>query len=172
MQNYKTTREAVIAWVDTLNQIPTEMLQIVIDSDPNDWEEETLPTTGSIVWYKNKEYEVIDADTDSCTIKLDSRENLVLSNREVKLAVDSLLPRSNAMWSFDDPVDTESALGEGAFSMSQLGFRVYRSEKFGYFFGIDGGGYDYYAKHWTPLYKMLGMRWSDEDEAAAAMTSF
>lgn len=35
--------------------------------------------------------------------------------------------------------------------MSQCGFRIFRSEEFGYFFGIDGAGYDFYEAHWIPL---------------------
>ena len=39
---------------------------------------------------------------------------------------------------------------------------MYKHEEFGYFFGIDGAGYDFYEAHWTPLYKARGLHWHDE----------
>ena len=45
--------------------------------------------------------------------------------------------------------------------MSNCGFRIYESEEFGYFFGIDGAGYDFYESHWEPLYKARGLHWHD-----------
>lgn len=45
--------------------------------------------------------------------------------------------------------------------MSDCGFRVYQHEEWGFFFGIDGAGYDFYSEHWIPLYKRRGLRWHD-----------
>ena len=39
---------------------------------------------------------------------------------------------------------------------------MYESGEFGYFFGIDGAGYDFYECHWIPLYKARGLQWHDE----------
>ena len=30
--------------------------------------------------------------------------------------------------------------------------------------GINGGGYDFYENHWTPLYDARGLHWHDEEE--------
>ena len=55
------------------------------------------------------------------------------------------LPMWDTMWSFGDNVDNYwLEEKEGIALMSQCGFRIFRSEKFGYFFGIDGAGYDFY----------------------------
>ena len=45
--------------------------------------------------------------------------------------------------------------------MSDCGFRVYQHEEWGFFFGIDGAGYDFYSEHWIPLYKRRGLQWHD-----------
>ena len=45
--------------------------------------------------------------------------------------------------------------------MSRCGFRIYESEEFGYFFGIDGAGYSFYDEHWVPLYRARGLHWHD-----------
>lgn len=54
-------------------------------------------------------------------------------------------------------------------AMSQCGFRIFKSFEFGYFFGIDGAGYDFYESHWLPLYEARGLMWHDpktDSEAA------
>lgn len=74
------------------------------------------------------------------------------------------LPMNWMMWSFNDPVDTlwlEKC--DGLRKMAECGFRVYKNDEFGYFFGIDGCGYSFYEAHWIPLYKARGLRWHDED---------
>lgn len=67
------------------------------------------------------------------------------------------------MWSYGDSVDDwwlEEC--DGIQAMSECGFRIYEHEEFGYFFGIDGMGYDFYEAHWLPLYNKRGLQWHDE----------
>ena len=62
------------------------------------------------------------------------------------------------MWQFSDSCDNwwlENHLNE----MADCGFRIYESDEFGYFFGIDGAGYDFYEAHWIPLYNKRGLQW-------------
>ena len=76
-----------------------------------------------------------------------------------------LLPMWGTMWSFGDSCDDwwlEN--GDGVQKMSECGIRIYYHEEWGWFFGIDGAGYDFYSEHWIPLYKARGLKWSDEDE--------
>jgi hypothetical protein len=73
---------------------------------------------------------------------------------------DTFLPMWDIMWSFDDMVDRwwleeKSNLQ----AMADCGFRIYEQEDYGYIFGIDGAGYDFYEAHWIPLYKARGLRW-------------
>lgn len=72
------------------------------------------------------------------------------------------LPMWGTIWSFGDSLDNYWLEEKGGIAlMSQCGFRIFRSEKFGYFFGIDGAGYDFYEAHWIPLYNERGLRWHD-----------
>ena len=75
---------------------------------------------------------------------------------------DDVLPMWGTMWSFGDNVDDWWLEKNGGLqAMSNCGFRIYESEEFGYFFGIDGAGYDFYESHWEPLYKARGLQWHD-----------
>ena len=79
------------------------------------------------------------------------------------------LPMWGTMWQFGDRIDDDWLSGEfgehGLKLMSECGFRIYEHEEFGYFFGIDGAGYDFYEAHWIPLYKARGLHWHKEEAA-------
>lgn len=66
------------------------------------------------------------------------------------------------LWQFGDSAD-DYWLEEldGIRIMSECGFRIYEHEEWGYFFGIDGAGYDFYEAHWEPLYRARGLQWHD-----------
>ena len=74
------------------------------------------------------------------------------------------LPMWGTMWSFGDSID-DSWLEEdnNLQLMSECGFRIYRHCEHGYFFGIDGAGYDFFESHWIPLYKARGLMWHDDE---------
>ncbi len=75
-----------------------------------------------------------------------------------------MLPAWGTMWSFGDGCNSDwLRLGDGIQQMSNCGFRIYESKEFGYFFGIDGTGYDFYEAHWLPLYNARGLRWHDTE---------
>lgn len=75
-----------------------------------------------------------------------------------------MLPMWGTMWSFGNSTDADWLIwGDGINKMSKCGFRIFESEEFGYFFGIDGEGYDFYEAHWLPLYKARGLRWHDTE---------
>lgn len=77
---------------------------------------------------------------------------------------DDFLPMWGTMFSFSDPTDNWwLEEGNGIQAMSECGFRIYEHEEFGYFFGIDGAGYDFYTAHWMPLYDKRGLQWHDEE---------
>ena len=66
------------------------------------------------------------------------------------------------MWLFGDSLDNYwLEEKDGITRMSQCGFRILESKEFGYFFGIDGAGYDFYESHWIPLYNEHGLKWHD-----------
>ena len=64
------------------------------------------------------------------------------------------------MFSFDHPLDNEWLDDpDNLQTMADCGIRVYRQEDYGYIFGIDGAGYDFYEAHWVPLYIKRGLQW-------------
>lgn len=72
------------------------------------------------------------------------------------------LPMWGTMFSFKDPFDVDW-LRDNLDKMKECGFTVFDSD-YGYFFGIDGAGYDFYEAHWLPLYDARGLHWHDEKE--------
>ena len=77
---------------------------------------------------------------------------------------DDFLPMWGWMWSFDSIFDEEwFEEKDGIEVMSKLGFRIYHHEEFGYFFGIDAAGLDFYGEYWIPLYKARGLHWHKEE---------
>lgn len=73
-------------------------------------------------------------------------------------------PMWQYLWQFSDSADERWAEGEdGLQALKECGFRVYHSEEWGDFIGIDGAGYSFLREHWMPLYIARGLRWSKED---------
>ena len=84
------------------------------------------------------------------------------TDEEIEKIYDTL-PMWGTMWSFGESID-EWWLEENLETMKECGFRIYESEDFGYVFGIDGAGYDFYESHWIPLYEARGLRWHKEQD--------
>lgn len=81
-------------------------------------------------------------------------EEITISDTEF----DEELPMWGTMWQFIYSFDTDW-LEEHIEEVSSCGFRIFKSKNFGYFFGIDGAGYDFYEAHWIPLYLARGLKW-------------
>lgn len=72
-------------------------------------------------------------------------------------------PMWGTMWQFNDAIDNWWLAEDGGLEiMLALGFRLYESQSYGYFFGIDGAGFDFYKAYWIPLYRARGLQWHDE----------
>ena len=75
-----------------------------------------------------------------------------------------LFPMWSYLWQFSDSADERwGESEEGLNTLKKCGFRIYHSEEFGDFIGIDGCGYSFIQEHWTPLYLERGLHWSKED---------
>lgn len=173
-----TVSDAAREWVREFNAIPTDMVEMLMAADPDDWSEITVPGPGSRVYvyasessceedYGPGEAAGYDEESGLYEVRLDSGALLSLEERDFDLEWDSVLPMWSTMWSFRELLDDEWLDSGGIAIMSRCGFRVYQSERFGYFFGIDGCGYDFYESHWVPLYKARGLRWHDQEERTA-----
>ena len=170
---YRTVRDATEAWVREMNAIPQGMIEKLMGLNPDDWTEITKPATGDTVYVYDLPDEVDSLENcgtiksyneESCLYCIELYDGNIVSVEEGDFEVehDDVLPMWGTMWSFGDNVDDWWLENNGGLqAMSNCGVRIYESEEFGYFFGIDGAGYDFYESHWEPLYKARGLQWHD-----------
>lgn len=170
-KKYRTVRDAAELWVREFNAIPQGMIAKLMQNDPDDWQEVTKPAKGDRVYVYEVDAEEhtgkimsYDEESDLYAVKLDGGKLLSLTSGDFEVEYDDGLPMWGTMWSFGDPCDDWWLENDnGIRVMSECGFRIYKHEEFGYFFGIDGAGYDFYEAHWCPLYKARGLKWHDEE---------
>ena len=164
-----TIKDAAQEWVREMNAIQRSMIEKLIENDIDSWHEVTALHSGCKVYcYKHNEYGYItdyNEETELYTIQLDNDEEITATENELERNEYDTLPMWGTMWSFGDSLDDHWLDEEdGIRQMSECGFRIYNSDEFGYFFGIDGAGYDFYESHWIPLYKKRGLQWHDKEE--------
>lgn len=154
-------REATKEWVKEFNSFPIGMIEKLFTLNADDWHELTPIKKESEVW--SYEYQELGRVTEMLEdnlikIELSNGEEVVVEKEEVFIEENKYFPMWGYMWQFSDSCDDwwlESHLQE----MADCGFRIYESDEFGYFFGIDGAGYDFYEAHWIPLYKVRELQW-------------
>ena len=166
-------REAANLWVNRdMIAVPYSVVEKLAKySDYNDIVEVTPPAINDRVYvFDNGEYgEITDYTTDDdgndiYTIRLDNDDEITTTDiNGFEVQHDDFLPMWGTMWAFDSNFDTEW-LEENLQLMANCGFRIYESEDYGYIFGIDGAGYDFYEAHWIPLYKARGLMWHDKEK--------
>jgi len=166
-----TVREAAEEWVRELDAIQQGMIEELMCVDPDDWSEVTVPAPGDTVYLyglplalENRYGKIqgYDNERERYAVRLTDGRLIFIGMDGFEVQRDEDPPMWGTMWSFRSVFDDlwlES--DDGIWKMSECGFRIYKSEKFGFFFGIDGAGYDFYECHWLPLYKARGLRWHD-----------
>lgn len=180
MAKCNTIYDAAREWVSEFNAIPTEVIRKLMDYSCDEIIELTPPCVFDNVYIVSGEH-----DGEEGTIKdvLYDEENdeyryeICLFNRygndirvtlekdEFVVTYDDYLPMWGTMWTFDDICDKDWLESEdNVRKMAECGFRIYEQEDFGYVFGIDGAGYDFYEQHWIPLYKERGLHWHNEEK--------
>lgn len=164
-----TIKDATYKWVNEFNAIPRGMIDELMQNDPDSWSELTLKSNGDRVYcYEHAEYgsiEAYDGETEMYIVDLDNGEQVQVDESDMCLEYDDGLPMWGTMWSFGDSADDYWLSDkDGIRIMSQCGFRIYEHEEYGYFFGIDGAGYNFYEAHWIPLYQARGLKWHDESD--------
>jgi hypothetical protein len=76
---------------------------------------------------------------------------------------DLSLPKHGTMWAFTSSLDIEWLEDCGGLEiMGECGFRIYTQENYGYIFGIDSMDYNFYKRHWVPLYKKRNLKLYDD----------
>ena len=168
-----TIKDVAHQWVREFDAIQQGMIKKLMDAEPDDWNEITLPVAGNRVYVydESESGEVIKQgkSKDKFRVKLDSGKEIWVKKGDFEIEFDERLPMWGTMWSFSDSLDTHWLEEEdGLEAMSECGFRIFESEEFGCFFGIDGAGYDFYEAHWIPLYKARGLKWHDPETEVKA----
>ena len=164
-----TIKDATHEWVREMNAFPRSMIEKLMEIDIDDWQEVTpLHKDCRVYSLKHNEYGYIikyNEKTELYTVELDNDKRVRLVESEIERTEYDNLPMWGTMWSFGDSCDDWWLEEEdGIRQMAECGFRIYNSYEFGYFFGIDGAGYDFYESHWIPLYKKRGLKWHDTEE--------
>lgn len=166
-----TIKEATAEYVRGFNAIDQAIIAKLMRIEPDSWIEETAPAYGDrcyVYGQDNGEIVGIHKNDDGekvYEIRLDGEDEEIECKRDdFCVEYDYGLPMWGTMWSFDNSIDDYwLAEKDGIEVMSECGFRIFYSDDYGYFFGIDGAGYDFYESHWIPLYKARGLRWHDPE---------
>lgn len=162
-----TIRGAAERWVHEMNAIPQGMIEKLMNIGDGDIHEVTEPAVGDRVYCYQPLSEHCGVIEDIYEdgryhIQLDNDSWTVAERDDFEVEYDDALPMWGTMWSFGDSADDWwLEEDDGIKLMSECGFRVYESEDFGFIFGIDGAGYDFYESHWIPLYEARGFQWHD-----------
>ena len=172
-----TIQEATERWVFRFNRFPQGMIEKLMKADPDSWQEVTRPSVGDMVNVFNLPEGCEDYDdngkilcyldeSDTYRIRLEDGNVVEVRDSDFDICTygQDALPMWGYMWQFGESVDDYWLEEKGGLqAMSDCGFRIYEHEEWGYFFGIDGAGYDFYESHWIPLYRKRGMQWHDPD---------
>ena len=167
-----TIREATERWVGEFSRIPIGIVEKLLKANPDEVQEITPPSEHDRVdvWggEHSGEGEITgcDEETGLYTIEMDDGEEIQAEAEDFEVLRDGFLPMWGAMWAFDDSSDDDWLEHGGLQKMADCGFRVYEQEDYGYIFGIDVAGYDFYDEHWIPLYRAHGLHWHDKEEKA------
>lgn len=164
-----TIREAAEEWVNQFNAIPYAVVEKLAKLDIDSIHEITPPSRNDRVGIFAGEYageegqiEAYDEESEMYVVNLDGGDQVRVEESDFDVLRYEALPMWGTMWTFDDGCDNwwlEERAGLQA--MADCGFRIYESEDFGYIFGIDGAGYNFYEAHWVPLYRARGLQWHD-----------
>lgn len=166
----KTILDATRYWVMQMNAFPLNMIQKLFESDIDSWNEVTPISEGCRVWSNDyceggevTEIKKDENENEIIVVELDNGEEVETTRNDLSREDDTYFPMWGTMWNFGESAD-DWWLEEHLEEMAECGFRIYEHDEWGYFFGIDGAGYDFYEAHWIPLYKARGLRWHDEPE--------
>lgn len=166
---YASKLEATREWVRGFNAIPYGIIHRLMiedmDADAGKWREVTAPMSGDPVYVYAGSFhtgELLGYDDESNTYAIELDNGDMITANEDDFGVERFgLPMWGTLWSFDERIDEEWLAHGGIKAMSECGFRIYESDEYGYFFGIDGAGYDFYEAHWIPLYDARGLHWHE-----------
>lgn len=161
-----TIKEATERWVNQFNTIPQNVIVKLVKAYPDEMFEITpLSKNDKVIIFHPEHFNehgyIIERIENAYVIELGNNELIVLEPEDFEVERYEFLPMWGAMWTFGENLDDMWLEDIGLQLMADCGFRIYQQEDFGYIFGIDGAGYDFYEEHWIPLYKARGLQWHD-----------
>ena len=161
-----TIKEATELWIERdMTQIPRSVVEKLLRLDDGDIFEVTPFRCGDCVYVSSQHEhgELKDKTGDgNWIVILDNGEEIETEPDDIERDDYDFLPMWGTMWAFKIVWDKDW-LEDHLQEMADCGFRIYESEDYGYIFGIDGAGYDFYKSHWIPFYKARGLHWHTED---------
>lgn len=154
-------REATHEWVGRFSAIPYGLVvKLVKHLGYDEIHEITPPSKGDSVYIysgkQNNEYGCISSylsEKEMYIVKLENNDTIEISQDDFEVERDNYIPMWGTMWAFGENLDNywlEDS--DNLQAMADCGFRIYEQEDYGFIFGIDGAGYDFYSEHWVPLY--------------------
>lgn len=174
-RNKITAEDATRKWVEELNLIPQTILNksLMTEVTPLSLHDYVEVIQGDYYGCHGSIVEVIkDGSSEMIT---DFRVEFDGGHGAMAMSYQSLahhyyyeFPIWGTMWTFGNSSDENWLANGGLQKMADCGFRIFRFEEDDlYIFGIDGAGYDFYEKHWVPLYLKRGLEWHDDLEKTA-----
>ena len=169
----KTVCDAVYTWVETFNTFPIEMIEQLMEMDDGTWQELTALKAGDDVYVydlpencDSTEHSgrILDMERKKgvCKVRLADGGVITTERDNLEAEYDSMLPMWRKLWQFKNDLDNQWLSEKGGIElMSGIGFRIYRHKSWGYFFGIDAAGSDFYTNFFTPLYIARGLKLHD-----------
>lgn len=150
------TRETVALWVRmSLNEFPRKMIRRAMHSDEDSWEEITTPILGNTVhtYTKHSVATIIECNgKGNYTVEYADGSREIISRDEFIVEHKQELPTWPIIWNFKDSIYDDWISNGGVDILSECGFRVFHSDDFGFFFGVDDTNCDFLTRYWLPLY--------------------
>lgn len=166
------TFSRVADWTERRYSIPTNMMRDMIN-EMSEWQEVTSPLVGDRVVISPDLDDISDGigyskivcdDNDGTyAVALKNGELLILEASDFEVVRDTTVPNFHKMWRLDSYTFREWLFdGDGVRIMTELGFRIYYHEEYGFWAGIEvGKGHNVIKDYWIPLYEMLGRTWDE-----------
>ncbi|MCD7811929.1 MAG: hypothetical protein LUG91_08805 [Ruminococcus sp.] len=135
----ETIKQEARLWVSQMNEYPLEMIQILMETIPNEWQEVTLPKLYDKVYVFNlpegcEDYEpsgeIVKVADNKYVAKLNDDNTITLESDDFAVERDTILPMWGCMWSFKNKADEYWMKDkDGIKAMSECGFRIYEHEE-------------------------------------------
>lgn len=160
----RTLDEQVDYWVNGFNSIPQEVVAKLWMYEPDSMFEITpLALYDRVYVYTEGAYGEIQSrkDDGDIVVELEGEDRVVTVGTDECEIVDEYreaLPMWGTMWTFSDSVDKymiENDSGKMLQKMADNRLRIYKSDYFGYIFGVDGAGFSFRDEIFKPLYKEI-----------------